>query len=425
MKKVIIILVAIVVIILAIFLGWYFLVRDPNIPLGEMIRKSLPFGSGGDAPTRPSDWDGQATDSQQPVTDEFGSPTAKLFRIADTPVAGAIALNRGTETVVRYVDRATGHIYDVTLPTETGSATLKKIKVTNNTLPKVYEAYFRSDGNAVLLRFLRDDSDIIENLAVTLTPPKSTTASTSSPQADSLYTASSIALRGDIDSIAVAESGNILFYVLRDPSSIISSSFNATNTKVLLASPFNNWRLNAIKGSLVLYTKASSNVSGSAYTLNTSGGALTKILGPLNGLVALLNTAGDQVLYSYVESGGTKLFTRNLTDKTLSELSPATLAEKCVWGTKNTNTLFCGVPVSAPGAGEPDLWYRGLTHFSDHIWSFDTSTSTDIAQVLAEPDQSLGINIDVMEPKLSPNENYLIFINKTDLSLWALRLEQS
>ena len=413
MKKILIILIAVISITLVAFFGWYLFLRDPDIPAGETIRNILPFGSGGDVASRPTTNNSQpTTDLTEPV-DEFGNPTATLFRLSNTPVAGAVVLDRGNQTIVRYVDRATGHIYDTDLET------LEKTKVTNNTLPKIYEAYFRPDGNAVLLRSLKDNSDVIENLSLTLTPPKAT-VSTSSPQASTLYAVSSTALRGDISAV-VAGSGNTLIYVLRDNSSIVSSTFNGTGAKTLLTSPFTDWRLNTAGNSLIAYTKASADAPGYAYALNTSNGVLTKILGPLNGLTTTQNSLGNRILYSYVEDNKMRSFTKNLTSSALSEISPTTLAEKCIWSIKKAGILFCAAPADAPGALEPDLWYRGATHFSDRIWLFDTNT--DIARVLAEPKQSLRIDIDVFEPKLSSDEDYLIFINKTDLSLWALRLE--
>lgn len=419
MKKILIILIAVISIALVAFFGWYLFLRNPDTPAGETIRNILPFGSGDNAQLTTNNLQ-PTTDLTEPV-DEFGNPMANLFRLSSTPVAGAVVLNRGEQTIVRYIDRATGHIYDTNL------GTLEKTKVTNNTLPKIYEAYFRSDGNAVLLRSLKDNSDVIENLSLTLTPPKATvsTASTSSgqassPQASTLYAVSSTALRGDISAVAVG-SGNTLIYVLRDNSSIVSSTFNGTGARTLLTSAFTDWRLNTAGNSLIAYTKASADVPGYAYALNTSNGVFTKILGPLNGLTAIQNNLGNRILYSYVENNKMRSFTKNLTSNALSEISPTTLAEKCIWSIKKAGILFCAAPTDAPGALEPDLWYRGVTHFSDRIWLFDTNT--DIARVLVEPKQSLRIDIDVFEPKLSPDEDYLIFINKTDLSLWALRLE--
>ncbi|OHB09855.1 MAG: hypothetical protein A3G05_00875 [Candidatus Zambryskibacteria bacterium RIFCSPLOWO2_12_FULL_45_14] len=415
MKKIIIISITVLLILLVTFFGWYLIVKSPDSS-AEAIRGILPFGTAGDTgqpTTNPSTPLGA---SDQSTTDEFGKPTASLFRISMEPVAGAVILNKGTSTVVvRYVDRATGHIYESNL------TTLAKTKITNQTLPKIYEAYFRSDGNAVLFRSLQNDSDTVENFSLSLTPPKATLASTSSPQAtDGLYTVSATALRGDINAVAVG-SGNTLFYALRDTKTLVSSAFNGTGVKTLFTSPFTDWHLVPVGNNLVIYTKASAYVPGYAYTLNTASRTLTKIIGPLNGLTVRPNASGNRILYSYTEGSGTKLFANNLQSKDVSEIFPPTLAEKCVWSVKNVGVVFCGAPTSGLGSGEPDNWYRGATHFSDRIWRFDTNT--DIAEVLAEPKQNLDIDIDVLDLKLSPNEDYLIFINKNDLTLWGLKLE--
>src|SRR5690606_4110878 len=104
-----------------------------------------------------------------------------------------------------------------------------------------------------------------------------------------------------------------------------------------------------------------------------------------------------------------------------NEILPATLAEKCVWSETESATLYCGVPLSGIGAGEPDNWYKGITRFSDRLWRFDTEV--DIAEILAEPQATYGVNIDASELRLSSDEGYLVFINRNDLSLWALKLE--
>ncbi|KKT95154.1 MAG: hypothetical protein UW97_C0028G0004 [Parcubacteria group bacterium GW2011_GWA2_45_15] len=417
MKRILIISLAVISIALIASLGWYSLVRDREVPLGEAIINSLPFGS--EDNTLPAAGSRQPANETPELVDQFSSPTANLFRLSATPVAGAVVFEREKQLVVRYVDRATGHLYDVILPTETSPVTLEKTKVTNNTLPKIYEAYFRSDGSAVLLRYLKDDSDVVENLSLALSPPQAT-VSTSSPQANALYTVASTVLRGEISAVATGP-GNALFYALKDTSSIVTSTFNGASVRTILTSSFTDWRLAVAGNRLIVYTKASARIAGYAYTLDTSNRTLAKILGPLNGLVAIPNTSGNQALYSYVEGDKTKLFAKNLSNNTFSEILPATLAEKCIWSARSTSVLFCGAPADSPGSGEPDDWYRGATHFSDDIWLFNTNDG--VAQVLAEPKQSLRIDIDVIEPKLSPNEDYLVFLNKNDLSLWALRLE--
>ena len=407
-KKVLITLILVIVVIPPVLIGGYFFFKNSDVSVGETISNVLPFGSGANLPLAPEDTENLPEEGSESIPDEFGAPKEKLFRLSQEPVAGAVILSgKASTTMVRYVDRATGHIYDVNLET------LEKTKISNQTLPKVYEAYFRGDGKALLLRRLRDDSDVVENLSITLTAPNN--FSTSSIETGSLYSATSTLLRGDIGSVSTAN--NNLFYTLRDNSSVVSSAFSGAGAQTLLSSPFTDWNLVAYGNSVLLYTKASASASGFAYTLGASG--LTKILGPLNALIALPNASGNKILYSHVLGNETRLFVKNISTGVTAEISVPTLAEKCVWS-KNTSLVYCGSPSSDIGVNEPDNWYKGISAFSDRVWSFDTESG--FAKILVEPSLTLGLGVDVLEPKLSPNEDYLIFTNKADLSLWALKL---
>jgi hypothetical protein len=190
--------------------------------------------------------------------------------------------------------------------------------------------------------------------------------------------------------------------------------------RTLFNSEFDNWRLARAGNNLLVYTKASAGAPGYGYLLNQNGGILNKILGPLEGLTAVSNLNGGRIIYSYIESGITRLFVRNQSGD-LSEILPTTLAEKCVWSISNSAVFYCGTPIVSPSAGEPDNWYLGRTHFSDYIWQFDTNS--EIARLVIDPKTDFGIDLDVYKPNLSPNENYLVFINKRDMTLWAAKLQ--
>lgn len=413
MSRKIIILITLTLIAIIIFFGWS-VFTDKSSSLVETIKDVLPFGSGENI-SRPATSDQRpATEEEQEIFDEFGQPTVNLFRLAVEPVAGAIVFNKSSTTpAVRYIDRPTGHIFEIILPKNNAVGALEKKRLSNKTLPKIYEAYFRPDGQVVLLRSLKDGSDTVENLTLTLTPPKATST-------DGLYDVSAALLRGDIGDVAVG-AGNTLYYSLKDSTAIVSSAFNNQALKTILTSAFTDWRLAAAGNNLMIYTKASANAPGYAYSLNTSNESLVRLLGPLNGLTAVLDASGTRLLYSYIESGSAKSSAKNLQTGAVIGILPVTLAEKCVWSVKNRGVVYCSSPVDGIGSNEPDNWYRGVTHFSDRLWRFDTNA--EIAQILSEPEASLGVALDVYEPKLSPNEDYLIFINKTDLSLWALRLQ--
>lgn len=417
MRKPLLITAVAAIILFALLFVWYFVSREEGEPLGDFVYDALPFGSGGgeDIPFIPPEELGFGTSTEgeggsDTSTEEI--PVASIFKLSDTPVAGAVIFARNGRQVARYIERATGHIYEVSLPSATSSSA-EKVRITNTTIPKIYEAYFRADGNAVLTRTLREDTDAVENNALLLTPPTSTST------ADTFHRITSTPIRGNMDSVAAA--GNSLFYALRDASSIAASAFDGTGQRTLLSSAFAGWRLAAAGTSLIAYTKASAFAPGYAYSLNTTNGALTKVAGPLNGLVAVTNPAGNRLVYSYIQNGATRTFAKTLPSGEPTAITPGTLAEKCVWSATDIAMLYCGVPENGVGGGEPDNWYRGASRFSDRIWSFNTNTN--ISQVIAEPAETNDVEIDAIELKLSPNEAYLIFTNRNDYTLWALRLE--
>ncbi|MBI1974524.1 MAG: hypothetical protein HYS51_01585 [Candidatus Zambryskibacteria bacterium] len=362
MKKLLFIL----IILILTGLGAWFWVTGNNIPIVETVLNNLPFGSEENIQPTTDDQQPFGTDSQT-QNEESGiqvSAAGKFIQISNAPVAGFVILK-----TVRYVDRATGHIYDFNFTTK------EKIKITNQTLPKIYEARFKPDGNTVLFRYLKNDSDSVENLSLVLTPPKATSTS--------LFTITSTFLRG-------------------------------YTGPIVINSPFTNWAFS--EGSkTVVYTKPQSDAPGYAY-FTTANGGLSKILGPLNGLVVNVNSVGNRILYSYMEDGKTKLFAKNFTGGKVVKILPATLADKCAWSTKDAGSVMCAVPKDGIGMDEPENWYRGNTYFSDRIWLYDTDT--EVAELIAE-----SMNLDIYQPKLSPSEDYLVFIDRNDLSLWALKLE--
>jgi hypothetical protein len=403
MKKLFFILVPIILLAL---LAFFLIGKQAAAPGEENPLGGSPFGSGEDIniPALGSETVGETTELDERV------PENKLFRISNTPTAGFALIPRGTGVVVRYVERGSGHISEALLPRE--GEPLEQVKITNNTLPKIYEAVFRSDGLAVVLRSLEGDSDVVKNMTLSLTAPRGTSTS-------QLYSVTATNLRGNIATMAAGNT-DTLFYVLKDSPSVNSSSFTGNNQRQLLANPFTDWRFGKLGNNLLLYTKASASAPGFAYSLPIAGGALTKLAGPLTGLTATGNFNGTRVLYSYSESGETKLFVKNIQSGALSEISPATLAEKCIWSSKDANSFFCGTPLNGISSNEPDNWYLGRTHFTDYIWKFNTAT--DIAELIAEPKTDFGVDLDVYEPKISANDDFLVFINKRDLTLWALRL---
>ncbi|HEY0221172.1 MAG TPA: hypothetical protein VGC58_03045 [Candidatus Paceibacterota bacterium] len=66
------------------------------------------------------------------------------------------------------------------------------------------------------------------------------------------------------------------------------------------------------------------------------------------------------------------------------------------------------------------MWYKGIVSFSDDIWQYNTKDFT--SKSLTDLKSESGEDVDVIKPILSENEQYLIFVNKKDNSLWSLDL---
>lgn len=387
------------VLVIILGIGIYLVLTNVSAPTVQTIKNVLPFGTGEGVSILAG---GDQTATGTSTVPGESAPQSKLFEISSAPVAGFVSFAKNGFTIVRFADRATGHIFDVD-PT-----TLEKTQISNDTLPKVYEAVFNADGSRVVFRSLENDSDTIKSDLLTLIPP-----SASSTQ--DIYSISKTALQDNINELVGLK--NAVFFTRSDSNSVYSAGFDNKAPKSLLSIPFTSWRLSPYGNSLLVYTKASSKELGYAYLVN--GGSLTKVLGPLNGLVVLPSADGTNLLYSYLDSGN-HLKVKNQKTGVSVEITPDTLAEKCVWSIKQTNLVYCAVPDSVSG-NEPDSWYQGSTHFADQIWRFDANSP--FTDLLADSKKDSSETIDAIDLALSPNEDYLFFINKNDLTLWALKLQ--
>jgi hypothetical protein len=406
-KKTLILVVLIALLIIGGSIWFVFFNNSSTTNSPAIIGTGSPFGQGStDIPFGNNT--NNNTNASSTGVGSNGQPVANLFEVSNEPVAGMISFEKkSVGLVIRFVDRATGHIYDV------NPVTLEKTQITNNTFPKIQEAYFKNDGSSVLLRYLQNDTDSIQNLSLILTAPKSTSTG-------EMYSVSSVALQGNAGGVSVGPN-NSLVMASKDNGSIITLGFDGSKNTNVFTSAFTDWNISWPTTSLIeITTKASASIPGYAYDLNSTSGSMTKILGPLNALTSIQSTDGKRVAYSYNLNGKSVFAYKNLSDGSGDIILPSTFADKCVWSQKSVSSIYCGTP-SSIRQNEPDNWYQGITHFSDQIWKFDTVTL--ISLLVADPKKDFNTSVDMINPTLSPNEDYLFFINKNDLSLWALKLQ--
>ncbi len=378
--------------------GWYFLAKNPysppvaGTPADEGSNSFFPPGSG-TATVPPTSSENPSVVSSEEVP--------SIRQISAVPIAGFfIVEEKNKPPLVRYMEEASGHIYDAPLE----SLPLKR--VSNTTIPRVRQAVFADSGNTVIARYLKEDGDVIESFKAQL---KKAATSTSEGELQGTF------LPENIEAIAVNPSGSSLFYIVKgesDASGFVSTVKIDKPTRIF-SSPIHEWLPEWLTdSSILLYTKASSQAGGIVTILNTKSGE-TRTLSRGAGITA--QGYGNTVIY-----GGSNgvISSFNTTSNASVVLPFGTLPEKCAVSADKTPVIFCGVPSILP-SNIPDSWYQGLSNFRDNIWSIDPKSGE---VKLAVDLEAAGRVLDVSSPKLTAGNSHLLFINKRDGTLWSVRM---
>ncbi len=334
----------------------------------------------------------ETTPPQAPVIEETGVAPA-LRHVSSFPIAGVVVFQKDEAEIIRYAEKGSSHIY------ETKTTLLGQEKISNTTIPKIFNALWLPDNSSLILQYINERGKV-ENFYAEL----------SENSLDGSF------LRSGAEQIAVVD--NTIRYIVQTDSGsrLMTARPDGTRERQLYSSAFKDWSVSWWSPTLaILTTKPSYNTPGFSFFLNTNSGRLTKILDSILGLTILANTKTGDVLVSATARGDLSLRVYNTETETFKDAGITTLPEKCVWAEKDT--AYCAVPKIIENASYPDDWYKGLVSFSDDIWIINVETET--TELVSELEEIDGINL-----TLSPSKEYLLFTNKKDSTLWSLRLKK-
>lgn len=334
-----------------------------------------------------------------------------LRQISDSPVAGGISFKRNDLTVIRFVDRGTGHIF------ETNDRSLENTLISNTTIPKVPESVWSKNGQTVILRYLDEDNKSILSFSANIL-----TATTSQ---DVSKNKKSAFLPSNIEQLSANPSGDKIFYLINGVEGSVGSvsEVNGSKKKIIFQSPIKEWLISWMNDkTITLATKPSFNVPGHLFFLDVKTGVMDKIMTGVNGLTALVSDNAKNILYSESVGGSVKLKYRNLTNGDDKDFSFKTLPEKCVWSKTEAFVAYCAVSIAIPNGEYPDGWYQGLISFTDGVWRVNAKTGS--SELVFDIQKETDIDIDIMNPFLSDGDEYLFFTNRKDLTLWSLAVKK-
>jgi hypothetical protein len=376
----------------------------------------FPFGNptdpGNTNPSRPG------FNPNQPQTGiNFNRRLPRLRMISGEPVSGFFAtetlatstLVTGTtteeyfENAVVYTQRVTGHIYQAKESTE------QQQRLSNTTIPKVYEALYAS-STSVLYRYLADDMETIRTFIGELKNGTSTLTGTF--------------LANDLDEVVISPSGTEIVYGIEngDKYFLNLSKTDGSNPISVFSSYAKQWNVQWPKtDSLYLTPKSDSRYSGSLYKIDPATKQFDKLVSDVLGLSTLVNKDGTKAVLSYYDKAagvGTAIFDTATREYLYPQFR--TLAEKCVWSNADASILYCAVPIERIFEAMPEGWYMRKVVTTDTIFRVDTKTMEAI-EVMTEADTE-GNLLDMYNLALSDDEKYIYFMNKRDLTLWSYEL---
>ncbi len=306
---------------------------------------------------------------------------------------------------LRYIDRATGHIDDYSL--DTGTST----EITNTTVPEVYQGFFSGDGSRVFVQTI-DTNNQINTVSASI---PTTTAYADTGLLDIRFLPKNI--------VTLKPNGQSLFYLVSvsDGSIGYVSDLDGTKPSQVFSSGLSELLANWAGGNVTLLTKPSYSAEGYLFHLNTKTGLLTPILDNVTGLTALENQTGTYVFNSASGNGTVESSVYDEKKNSSRSVPLSALADKCVWSAKDTSLVYCAVPTNAAG-NLPDDWYQGNIFLAgDNVWAINADSGvTNVVDFLSETNP----NIDPENLALDSSERWLAFIDKEDLTLWALRIAQ-
>jgi len=356
-----------------------------------------------------------ATNTAPTASSSASLPTIpdRLREISTEPVSGFSIIDdkKNQQTNIHYILRSNGNIY------EAYADSPEQKRLSNTTVPKVYESRWFPDGVRLVIRYLKDDNQNIQTFSVKINPA-TTTLNEFEGGIDGNH------LTDNIGSLVVNPAGDKLFYLtdnLNGASGFITKP-TGLNAKLIFESPLVEWLVSWPKESTItLTTKPSANIAGYLYFLNSQTGNFSRILGNINGLTTKTNSTATEVLYSDSSRGTPQLYLFNIKKGESKILPWNTLPEKCVWSNTDDKIIYCAVPKNFPTLDYPDAWYQGIVNFTDDIWMMNTDTGA--ATLVFDISRETNNNIDATDLTLDNNDNYLFFTNKTNLTLWSLNLK--
>jgi hypothetical protein len=392
MNRAILITTGIIIILLVLGVWVYLMLFGAPDEKGEVFT-NLGFDIGQQSTTIAPPLSSQPLDT---LVDTQSSDT--LHQLTTRPIAGyTFATTTTNEQTVRYIERGTGHMYEINLTT--GQEDI--ISVT--TIPQVVDAVFSPTKNTVALTSYEGYNTQV--FIGTISRDQSLTG---------------IDLEPNAKNISFTDTGELLYSVskngvtkgyrhnLETQTKTEEFSFNYTSVDVGWGGGLQD---------IYLATKPAHNLEGFIY--KTIGNTLTPAIPAQYGLSAFYSN--NYIIATYARNGAYQS-TAFISKDDTAPLPILALKEKCTFDAFSQNHLWCAAPIEAQGETFVENWYKGIETSLDYLWL--VSITDGSAQLYGDLEELSGRTIDVKQIQINPTGDTIAFTNKIDQTLWSYDLTQ-
>lgn len=375
---------------------------DTDRELPENVKNSFLFG----------------TSSERFVSENTENTPSPEFRaITKDPVAGAV-VTKSTENEikkqkVRYSTLKDGHILETSLSTIS-----KEDILSNKPILNLINNIWSLNGNTTLLQYFGENYE----------QPFSYIGNFDLGTSSQNKLVNAHHLEENIISSAISPKGTSIFYLVKtDTGSLgyiekVKTREKTLIWKSLLTSLNVSWDS---PGKILVYTKPTSITNGIVWILNPQTGKTNTVLTKEYALSPKINYLGDKILYSSEETknGVFSLKIKNIETGENITLPLSTIAEKCTWGTGNSQYVYCAVPKDSMVGEFLEDWYMGVKNTNDELWRIDSNTNN--VNQLFDPFKETEEKFDIEKLIVSPEEDYLLFKTRVNNILWSLKLPEA
>ena len=334
----------------------------------------------------------QSSDTVNTEQEAFGG---QLQQLTTRPVAGFGLIERS----IRYVERGTGHVYEIDL--DNG----QERRLSGTTIAKVVDAVFSPNGSIVALTTEVDTKQKI----VLLTINGSGSSQNELPL--------------NSHSVGFTENNLVRYAVAGEIQSVLYERNPATGeVSELNRVPFTDIDIHWNEDAAYIINKTAENLKGNLYRVNENG--LTAFHPSEPVFTAMLDDTSSLALESFYDEETDQMVSMALDLNSLErrELPFVIVPEKCDFSEIILERVWCATPSNLNNTLRKNYindWYKGTFSDSDQLWRVELGTQQ--SWLVSDLLEATGLTVDV--DKMTMESDNLIFTNRLNDTLWLFELD--